>query len=63
LLITAILLVLADLAKDTHKSVGFSAAFIIGISQAIAILPGISRPAKPAAPAPTVVLVSPERRS
>ncbi len=43
LLITAILLVLADLAKDTHKSVGFSAAFIIGISQAIAILPGISR--------------------
>lgn len=26
-------------------------------------LPGISRPAKPAAPAPTVVLVSPERRS
>ncbi|WP_459209997.1 undecaprenyl-diphosphate phosphatase [Aquimarina rhabdastrellae] len=43
LLITAVLLWLADKAKDTLKSVSFSNAFIIGISQAIAMLPGISR--------------------
>src|SRR5690606_22359478 len=41
--ITAILLFLADKAKDTNKKVSFSNAFIIGISQAIAMLPGISR--------------------
>ncbi|MGB3605761.1 undecaprenyl-diphosphate phosphatase, partial [Psychroserpens sp.] len=33
----------ADRAKDTQKKVTFSNAFIIGISQAIAMLPGISR--------------------
>ena len=43
LLITAILLLLADKAKDTFKKVSFGNAFIIGISQAIAMLPGISR--------------------
>lgn len=43
LLITAILLLLADKAKNTQKKVSFSNAFIIGISQAIAMLPGISR--------------------
>jgi len=43
LIITAILLFLADKAKDTDKKVTFKNAFIIGISQAIAILPGISR--------------------
>lgn len=43
LIITAILLFLADRAKDTNKNVSFSNAFIIGISQAIAMLPGISR--------------------
>lgn len=43
LIITAILLFLADKAKDTNKKVSFSNAFIIGISQAIAMLPGISR--------------------
>lgn len=43
LLVTAILLFLADKAKDTDKKVSFSNAFIIGISQAIAMLPGISR--------------------
>lgn len=43
LVITGLLLFLADRAKDTTKSVGFLNAFIIGISQAIAILPGISR--------------------
>lgn len=43
LIITALLLFLADKAKDTQKKVSFSNAFVIGISQAIAMLPGISR--------------------
>ena len=43
LIITAILLFLADKAKDTDKKVSFKNAFVIGIAQAIAILPGISR--------------------
>lgn len=43
LLITALLLWLADKAKDTGKKVSYSNSFIIGVSQAIAMLPGISR--------------------
>jgi undecaprenyl-diphosphatase len=43
LILTGILLFLADRAKKTDKQVGFGHAIIIGISQAIAILPGISR--------------------
>jgi undecaprenyl-diphosphatase len=43
LAITGLLLLLADKAKKTEKQVSFVNAFIIGISQAIAILPGISR--------------------
>ncbi|REG89658.1 undecaprenyl-diphosphate phosphatase [Winogradskyella sediminis] len=43
LIITAVLLFLADKAKDTQKKVSFSNAFIIGVSQAVAMLPGISR--------------------
>lgn len=43
LIITALLLYLADKAKVTEKKVTFLNAFIIGVSQAIAILPGISR--------------------
>jgi undecaprenyl-diphosphatase len=43
LLITGGLLFLADRAKTTEKGVSYGSAFIIGISQAIAILPGISR--------------------
>ena len=43
LLVTALLLLLADKSKNTNKSVSFQNAFIIGISQAIAMLPGISR--------------------
>ncbi|MCF1191100.1 undecaprenyl-diphosphate phosphatase [Mangrovimonas sp. AS39] len=43
LLVTAALLFLADRAKDTQKPVSFANAFVIGISQAIAMLPGISR--------------------
>jgi undecaprenyl-diphosphatase len=43
LLITGLLLILADRAKFTGKEVSYKSALIIGISQAIAILPGISR--------------------
>ncbi|MEM9686970.1 MAG: undecaprenyl-diphosphate phosphatase [Bacteroidota bacterium] len=43
LLLTAVLLFLADRAKATHKDVGFTNAFIIGVAQAVAILPGVSR--------------------
>ena len=43
LVLTAGLLYLADKAKNTTKDVTFTHSIIIGISQAIAILPGISR--------------------
>lgn len=43
LIVTAVLLFLAEKAKDTNKKVSFKNAFIIGVSQAIAMLPGISR--------------------
>ena len=43
LIVTGLLLFLADKAKTTDKGVSYGNAFIIGISQAIAILPGISR--------------------
>ena len=43
LLVTAILLVFADRAKNTDKEVSYLNAIIIGVSQAIAMLPGISR--------------------
>ena len=43
LILTALLLFLADKAKNTNKSVSYKNAFVIGIAQAIAMLPGISR--------------------
>jgi undecaprenyl-diphosphatase len=43
LLLTAVLLLLADKAKSTKKEVSYLNAVIIGFSQAIAMLPGISR--------------------
>ena len=43
LIVTAILLWLADRSKHTGKKVSFSNAFVIGIAQAVAVLPGISR--------------------
>lgn len=43
LLVTALLLLLADKAKNTNKEVSFLNSIIIGVSQAIAMLPGISR--------------------
>ena len=41
--VTGILLLVADRAKSTSKDVTFGHSIIIGIAQAIAILPGISR--------------------
>lgn len=43
LIITALLLYLADKAKNTNKNVSFKNAIVIGFAQAIAMLPGISR--------------------
>ncbi|MEM6319755.1 MAG: undecaprenyl-diphosphate phosphatase [Bacteroidota bacterium] len=43
LFITGGLLFLADRAKNTNKDVSFGNAVIIGLAQAVAILPGISR--------------------
>jgi undecaprenyl-diphosphatase len=43
LLVTAVLLVFADRSKTTEKKVSYFDAVIIGVAQAIAILPGISR--------------------
>jgi undecaprenyl-diphosphatase len=43
LFVTGLLLFLADRARNTGKRVSYSGALIIGLSQAIAILPGISR--------------------
>lgn len=43
LIATGALLLLADRAKRTEKKVGYIDALIVGVSQAIAILPGISR--------------------
>lgn len=43
LLLTAALLFVADKASTTHDQVKWSDAIIIGVAQAIAILPGISR--------------------
>ena len=43
LIVTGLLLFLADRARHTDKNVGPWQAILIGIAQAIAILPGISR--------------------
>jgi undecaprenyl-diphosphatase len=43
LIITGLLLLLADRAQNTSKNVSFKTAFTVGVAQAIAILPGISR--------------------
>jgi undecaprenyl-diphosphatase len=41
--LTGVLLLVADRAKNTTKDVGFGHSIVIGMAQAIAILPGISR--------------------
>lgn len=43
LLVTAVLLFLADRAKNTEKPVSFTNSILIGLAQAGALLPGISR--------------------
>jgi undecaprenyl-diphosphatase len=43
LIVTGLLLFLADRAKNTEKAVDWKDAVIIGLAQAVAILPGISR--------------------
>lgn len=43
LIFTGVLLLLADKAKSSSGRISFLNSFIIGVSQAIAILPGISR--------------------
>ena len=43
LILTGILLFIADKATITDKKVTWKTAFLVGISQAIAIMPGISR--------------------
>jgi len=43
LILTGLLLFLADKAKNTAKTVGWKEAILVGIAQAIAITPGISR--------------------
>lgn len=43
LIVTGVILFIAERAKRTDKSVGFKDAILIGIAQMIAILPGISR--------------------
>lgn len=43
LIITSLLLLFADKATGTTKNVSFFNAVVIGVSQALAILPGISR--------------------
>ena len=43
LIITGLLLYLADRAKNTNKKVSYKNSVVIGIAQAIAMLPGISR--------------------
>ena len=43
LFITGLLLFLADKAQKTEKDTSFGHALLIGLAQAIAILPGISR--------------------
>ncbi len=43
LLITALILAIAHFIKKGDRSIGFPDAFIIGLAQAIAVVPGISR--------------------
>lgn len=43
LLITAALLIISGLMKDRRKKISYFHAFVIGMAQAIAVLPGISR--------------------
>ena len=43
LFVTALLLIIAGLRRDGGREIGYLDAFIIGIAQAFAVIPGISR--------------------
>ena len=43
LMVTGLLLILADRAHNTSKNVSVKTAFTVGVAQAIAMIPGISR--------------------
>ena len=43
LLVTAVLLAFANFAKPRKGKISFSDAFVIGVAQALAVLPGLSR--------------------
>ena len=43
LIVTSALLILTNFAKDKGREISYIGSFIIGIAQAIAVLPGISR--------------------
>jgi undecaprenyl-diphosphatase len=43
LIITSLLLLFANYAKNYRKNISYGKAFLIGISQALAVMPGISR--------------------
>ena len=43
LMVTGLLLILADRAHNTSKNVSVKTAFMVGVAQAIAMIPGISR--------------------
>lgn len=43
LIITSLLLLFANYAKNSEKDISYKNAFIIGIAQALAVMPGISR--------------------
>lgn len=43
LLVTTFLLFITYFAKDRERKIGYKDAFVIGIAQALAVLPGISR--------------------
>ncbi len=43
LLVTALLLTISHYKKQGYRKIGFGDAFVIGIAQAVAVIPGISR--------------------
>ena len=43
LMVTGLLLILADRAHNTSKNISVKTAFTVGVAQAIALIPGISR--------------------
>ena len=63
LLITGLLLILADKAQKSEKDTSFWHALLIGLAQAIAILPGISRSGATISTSVILVLIEKELRA